>query len=548
MLQHLSIENYTIIQHLSISFKDGFSVISGETGAGKSILIGALSLVLGQRADTNILRTKDKKSIVEAVFDIEDLNLKKFFEDNDIDYDTNCILRRELTPQGKSRAFINDTPVSLNTLRILSEHLVDIHSQHSHLLMQSSGFQLNIIDQFANLQNELLKYNKLYNKYISARKDYDILIETNKFTDYDYFEFLHKELKTAAIHEGEQKDLEEELETLNHAEEIKQNLYSSYQQLSGNEISILTSLRDIQYRIANVAKFKTSLCETEKRLESSLIELEDIASELNGEQDKITYNPGRIEEIQNRLNLIYTLQQKHRVNDEKQLLQKQLEIEYKLKTFVESAEKEAQYKALITSLEKDLIIEAESLHKKRVNVIPEIENALSLQLNNMNIPDAKISICLQRTNLNHKGNDNAEIWFSANAGCELQPLTKIASGGEISRIMLAIKALISQKNMLPTIILDEIDNGVSGKVSAKMANVMKKIANYCQLIAISHQAQIASKAQHHYDVYKTVRNGQTFSEIKLLEGEERVQSIAKMISNENITEASLQMARSLISG
>ncbi len=545
MLQHLTIDNYTIIDHLSVAFDEGFTVITGETGAGKSILLGALSLVLGQRADTGVLRDKTKKSVVEAEFHISGYGLQEFFLSHDLDYDDFCLLRREITPQEKSRAFINDTPVSLSILRELAERLVDIHSQYGNLLLKNKHFQLQIIDQYAHLQEQTASYRNAFGEYISLQQELRLLMEKSGLSDTDYLDFLGKELDEARLREGEQQSLEDELDSLNHAEEIKQKLFASSQQLADGDDNILNALQNIQHQIQQASRHRASLRELGERLDSLCIELEDVSSEIEQEQEKISYSPQRADEVRERLDFLYGLQQKHHVNDEKGLLEKQDEIRQKLLDADRFAEKKEELLQRISEKEKELEIQAAELHRKRQSAIPDMQQALLLQLKRMNMSHARAAIHLEQTTIGENGTDEARFLFSANAGTELADLSRIASGGEISRIMLAVKALISQKNILPTILFDEIDNGVSGEVSAKMADVMRDVARYSQVMVISHQAQIAAKAHHHYQVYKETSDDQTLSHIRRLDNAESIREIARMLGNGTLTEASLLMARSL---
>lgn len=546
MLKQLTIRNYTIIRELSIRFEEGFNVITGETGAGKSILIGALSLVLGQRADTGVLYDKEKKSIVEACFRMQQDDFADFFTDNDIDYDDECLLRREITPQGKSRAFINDTPVPLNVLRQLGERLVDIHSQHANLLLQDKGFQLRMVDQFAHLQPQLAPCRACYREYIELQNAYRRLQEEKKLQDTAYLEFLDNELNDAKLRAGEQQELETELELLTHAEEIKQELFTAAMQLSEGDGNIIGSLREVEHSLKQAARHHTALSEAAERLHSTLIELEDLASEICREQDNVAYDPEKADRIRERIDLLYSLQQKHHVNDEAGLLEKQEEIRRQLQTAGDAAEEAERLQARIQEKRKQLESLAEDLHRRRQAVLGEMQQALADRLKRMQMPHARTEIRLNSTECGEYGKDEASFFFSANAGTELQPLAKIASGGEMSRVMLAIKSLISQKNVLPTILFDEIDSGVSGEVSSRMADVMRSIAGYSQVIAITHQAQIAAKADAHYCVYKETAGGQTRSNIRRLDIAESRTSIARMIGDGALTETALQMAEDLM--
>ena len=546
MLQHLCIQNYTIIHHLEVDFREGFTVITGETGAGKSILLDALALVLGGRADTSVLRYPEKKSVVEAHFRISQMGLEPFFEQNDIDYDELCIIRREISPQGKSRAFINDTPVSLHLLQQLTGRLVDIHSQHANLLLQDKHFQLQMIDQSAHIQAPLKDYQQDFRQYLQLQQARKQLQEKHALQDLDYLSYLFQELQAAKLQAGEQQQLEEKLEELNHATEIKQHLYSAFQLLAGEEENLISRLKEVFYQLQYAQRYQKDLAETGQRMDSLLIELEDLAGEINRAQEKMDYQPESMAKLEERLDLLYNLQQKHHVNDEAGLLEKADEIGQQLRHANEAGEEEEKLKREIEALELRLQQKADALHRQRAAVLPMIEAHLERQLQHMHMPHAKITVSLQQVPLNANGGDEAVIRFSANAGVAPQPIAKIASGGEMSRVMLAIKTLIAEKNVLPTILFDEIDNGVSGEVSARMGEIMRDIARFSQVIAITHQAQIASKGDQHYMVYKETRNGETFSNIKVLDKEENLHEIAKMISDGRVTDSSLQMAESLV--
>lgn len=546
MLRQLTIQNYTIIRELSICFEEGFNVITGETGAGKSILLGALSLVLGQRADTGVLYDKEKKSIIEACFRMQKEAFADFFTENDIDYDDECLLRREITPQGKSRAFINDTPVSLNVLRQLAERLVDIHSQHANLLLQDRQFQLRMVDQFAHLQPRLAPYRACYREYLNLQAALRRLQEETKLQDTDYLEFLDSELENARLRAGEQQELESELEVLTHAEEIKQELYTASMQLSEGDGNIVGALREVEHCLQQAARHHTALSEVTERMHSALIELEDLASEISREQENVSFDPEQADRIRERIDLLYSLQQKHHVNGEAGLLEKHEEIRRQLQTAGNAVEEAERLQAQLREKKQQLEELAEDLHRRRQAVLGEMQQALAERLQQMQMPHARTEIRLETTECGENGKDDVTFCFSANAGVALQPLARIASGGEMSRVMLAIKALISQKNILPTILFDEIDSGVSGEVSSRMAAVMRGIAGYSQVIAITHQAQIAAKADTHYCVYKETAGGQTQSNIRRLDADESRTHIARMIGDGALTETALQMAADLM--
>ncbi|MDD4210438.1 MAG: DNA repair protein RecN [Bacteroidales bacterium] len=547
MLQHLSIKNYTLIKELSIDFKEGFSVITGETGAGKSILLGALALLTGQRVDTSVLLDKTKKSIIEAVFHIKNYGLQDFFAENDIDYDEQCIIRREITPQEKSRAFINDTPVSVTVLRKIGEILLDIHAQNTNLLLQNKDFQLLLIDQFANLQSEIANYHAHFKRYTALQKEYRQLYENTSMQDRDYWEFLYKELEDFNLQSGEQQKLEEELEVLSNAEEIKQNLYAVNCQLQEGETNVLSVLFDSLNRLQVIAKYKQSIQELTERLQSQIVDLKDIAFEIDKLQEKTIYDPQQIEIINLRLDALYSLQQKHKVNTEAELISIREHIARQLQLIDDSEENKQKLQKAIEEATCQLLQLGQALSAKRQSVLPKMESDLKKVLQLMNMPNASIQLRMQQSeNLHERGLDTVVFWFTANPGVAMQAVDKIASGGELSRLMLAIKSLISQKNILPSIIFDEIDSGVSGEVSAKMGKVMQNIASYSQVIAITHVPQIAAAGSQHYLVYKESDASQTVSDIKQLNQEERIIEIAKMISNEKLTDTAIDAAKQLL--
>lgn len=546
MLLQLTVNNYTIIRQLSVRFGEGFSVITGETGAGKSVLTEAISFVLGQRADTSVLYDKNQKCYVEAIFQIKDCSLSTFFTENDIDFEEECILRREITPQGKSRTFINDTPVPLSTLRQLSERLIDIHSQHANLLLRKKQFQLQLIDQFGHLQPTVGKYREHYMKLQLLQQKLQQLQTENSTQDIDYISFLYNELENAHLSEGEQQSLEDEWEQLTHAEEIKQWLYEAGNLLDEADDNLISGLQQVLHRMQQTTRYRPTTGELSERMESVIIELKDIATEIRNEQESVQFDPELAENIRQRLNLLNTLQQKHRVQDEAGLLQKAQELRQKLQKADDSSEEEHRLQVQISECRQLMEKVAEQLHSERQKVLPELQEALKQKLIRLQIPNAQLQIELIPTTFNESGSDEAQFLFSANTGMTPQPLAKIASGGEISRVMLAVKAMISMKNLLPTILFDEIDTGISGEVSAKMADVMRDLSENCQVIAITHQPQIAAKADYHYLVFKESDGLQTQSDIRALTGTERREAIARMVGDGAVTETSLQMADALM--
>ena len=547
MLQHIHIENYTLIQHLSIDFREGFSAITGETGAGKSILVDALSLLLGQRAESAVLFDKNKKGIVEAVFCIKDYGLEPFFEENDIDFDPTCIIRREINPEGKSRTFINDTPVNINTLKTLSERLLDIHSQHSNLLLQNAKFQLLIVDEYAQLKQELEGYKKTFHRHRNLKKQYQELCTRTESQDKEYFEFLYNELETCRLKDGEQELLEQELQLLLNAEDINSKLCALVNASGTDEINALQLLQESRQRLASIAKHSEKLEALSIRFNSLYIELKDIVNEAETMAKSLIPDAQRMEEVNERLNWLYRLEQKHKVSTDKELLQVKAELSQKLERMYDAETHLAEMQKQIETTEIQLRELGESLSQKRRAALPQIASSLQEKLREMNILQAQIEIVMEKEEqFSEMGFDRPIFRFSANKGAEMQPITKIASGGELSRIMLGVKSLILQKNVLPTIIFDEIDSGVSGEVSAKMGKVMRDIARFSQVIAVTHLPQIAGKAQTHYLIYKENEGEKTVSSIKCLNEEERIVEIAKMISNEKITPFSIEAAKALL--
>jgi DNA repair protein RecN (Recombination protein N) len=547
MLQHIHIENYTLIQKLSIDFREGFSAITGETGAGKSVLVDALSLLLGSRADSSVLFDKTRKGIVEASFCIKDYGLEPFFEENDIDFDNDCIIRREINSEGKSRTFINDSPVAVNTLKMLSENLLDIHSQHSNLLLQNAKFQLLIVDEYAQLKQELEAYKKVFQQHKNLKKQYQELCSQTESQDKEYFEFLYNELDACRLTEGEQENLEQELALLLNAEDIKTKLCAVAAVSNSDEINALQLLQECKQRLSSIGKHGEKLENLSARFNSLYIELKDIVNEVETLAENTFHDEQRIAEVNERLNHLYHLEQKHKVQSDKELLEVKAELSQKLERMHQAENLLENLQKQIENTEKQLREMGENLSLKRRAVLPQIASSLQVKLQEMNILQAQIEIVLEKEEqFSEMGFDRPIFRFSANKGAGMQPIAKIASGGELSRIMLGIKSLILQKNVLPTIIFDEIDSGVSGEVSAKMGKVMQDIARFSQVIAVTHLPQIASKAAEHYLIYKESEAEKTTSAIKHLSAEERIVEIAKMISNEKISASSLEAAKVLL--
>jgi DNA repair protein RecN (Recombination protein N) len=553
MLQRLLIQNYALIENLDIDFSKGLSIITGETGAGKSILLGGLSLILGQRADTQALMNKDKKCIVEGAFLIKEYALQALFSTLELDYEEVTTIRREISPEGKSRAFVNDTPVNLNQLKELGACLVDIHSQHETLSLNNSAFQLSVVDAHAVNTQYLKEYSSSYTAYkeIEARLNALLKQEKQSKADLDYFQFQFNELEEARLVDGEQEVLEKELEVLNNTEQIKMNLAGAVLLLQGNEQNILGNLHEVKGLLAALSPYDTAYEELADRLRCSQIELQDIASGLEQLELMVSHHPDRVAQINERLNTLYHLQQKHRVGGVAALLSIQNDLSDKLYAIVSmDSSIEKLSKDLTVRLEA-LIIQASEISKKRGDVIPEIELAVKKLLAEVGMPDARLKIehlILPEAQLNKTGIDSIRFLFSANKGSEFKELNKVASGGELSRLMLCIKAILAKLTALPTLIFDEIDTGVSGEVAFKVAKIIEVIAREHQVIGITHLPQMASKGDTHFFVYKENTNTGTLSKIKKLTAAERVDEVAKMLSGEKLSAAALENAKILLSG
>ena len=548
MLQKLSISNYALISSLSVDFDNGFSVITGETGAGKSILLGALGFLLGNRADTNILFDDTKKCIVEGVFILHDDRWKSFFEENDIDYDEECIIRREINPQKKSRAFINDTPVSLQILKELGSRLVDIHSQHDSLLLCNPDFQLALLDDAADNNLLLTEYKKAYHDYVSAKNELDKLRRkaTDNIDENDYLKFQLDEILKAELLDGEYDELTQRIEFLENQEEIIRLLKESTNILDNEENSLLDGINTLLYNVEKLRRYIPELDLMAERLNSVKIELKDILSDLNNFQDD-SQDISSLEILQERFDMIQRLMMKHHLNDYSQLLQLREDIKKKVDEFsnideiLEDKEKE------VKKLEKDLMSKASELNKRRLKAKTSFEKEVTSVIHQLAMPYAVFEIKIENVKeLNANGTDAVTFMFSANKGYAPENMAKAASGGELSRLMLAIKSVAAKNNYIPTLIFDEIDTGVSGEVASKLGDIMKTMGESLQLVSITHLPQIASKARHHFFVYKTIIDEKTHSNIKTLTHDERVNEIAKMLSNAEVTEEAIKAAEVLL--
>lgn len=549
MLQKLSISNYALISSLSVDFDNGFSVITGETGAGKSILLGALGFLLGNRADTNILFDDTKKCIVEGVFILHDDRWKSFFEENDIDYDEECIIRREINPQKKSRAFINDTPVSLQILKELGSRLVDIHSQHDSLLLCNPDFQLALLDDAADNNLLLTEYKKAYHDYVSAKNELDKLRRkaTDNIDENDYLKFQLDEILKAELLDGEYDELTQRIEFLENQEEIIRLLKESTNILDNEENSLLDGVNTLLYNVEKLRRYILELGSMAERLNSVKIELKDILSDLNNFQDD-SQDISSLEILQERFDMIQRLMMKHHLNDYSLLLQLREDIRIKVDEFSNIEDIVADKEKEVGELEKDLLVRASELHKRRKKAKVDFEKDVTTVIRQLAMPYGLFEIKLYETEeLTSNGIDVVTFMFSANKGHSTEIMAKAASGGELSRLMLAIKSIAARNNYIPTLIFDEIDTGVSGEVASKLGDIMKVMGDTLQLVSITHLPQIASKAENHFFVYKTVVDEKTHSNIKVLTHEERVVEVAKMLSNAEVTEEAMKAAEVLLS-
>jgi DNA repair protein RecN (Recombination protein N) len=550
MLKELHIRNYAIIKEVDITFNNKLNIITGETGAGKSILMGALGLILGERADTKSLMNANDKCVIEGVFDVSTYNIKSYFNQNELDYDNTCILRREIATNGKSRAFINDTPVNLNQLKDLGSQLVDIVSQHQTLDLNNSDFQLSIVDAIADNNLDLEQYKLSYKQYKQTEKLLLVLIdrEAKAKTDEDYLQFILNELNEVNPLPTEQEELEKQLEVLSNADTIQQCAGVAFGALNADDQGLIEVLREIKVNLGNGSKHHTGLQDLVKRIDSAMIELKDIAAELENISEQIQANPSDLERIDTRLQLIFNLQKKHRVANNNELISFKLEVEEKLNNIGSLSDEIINTQKLLSELKQKISKQAAQLSNRRAKTIPKIEERVNELLVQVQMPDAQIKISQQILSdaFNPDGMDQIELLFAANKGSSFQPINKVASGGELSRLMLCIKSLISDKVALPTIVFDEIDTGISGEAAMKVSNVMKQHAAKHQVIAITHLPQIASKADTHLLVYKNNDQDTTQTYIKTLSKEERICEIARMLHGENPSDKVLEAAKELI--
>ena len=553
MLKSLYISNYALISELNIDFENGFSVITGETGAGKSIILGALSLILGQRADNKSIKTDADKCIIEATFDISSYrHLNPFFQDNELDTnkDGSCIVRRELTSAGKSRAFINDTPVSLNLIKDLSNKLIDIHSQHENLLLSNEDYQLDVVDTIAQNKALYATYVQSYTNWKSLQAELKQIQQllSKQAADFDYIQFQYTQLAEANLTQTEQTDLESEQDTLVHAEEIKTELLKAKQVLEDDNMSI-PLLKEAVNAVSKIQQFIPNGTEWTERLQAAFIELKDINAEISSFEERVEFNPTRLEWVETRLSEIYSLQKKYKVASVQELITLRDEFESQLLRIESSDELLISLNVKIAQALEQLEIDAKLLTDSRNNARKPIEAFLIGQLTKLGMPNIQFEVSLSAlADFAESGKDEVQFLFSANKNRPVQPIAQIASGGEVSRLMLSLKSLVANKSDLPTIIFDEIDTGVSGEIAHRMAEIMHSMGQEMQVITITHLPQIASKGKHHYRVYKDDSGAQTQTHIQRLTTTERVSELAQMLSGKNVTDAALLNAQELLEG
>ncbi len=550
MLRHLYIKNFTLIDTLDIDLHPGFSVITGETGAGKSIILGAIGLLLGQRADSKAIKQGADKCVIEAHFDLSRYEMESFFSENDIEYDTeDCIVRRELTAAGKSRAFINDTPVQLSMLKELGDRLMDIHSQHQNLLLNKQDFQLNVVDILANDAKEMEAYRQTYSEYRKAEQALSQLreeIERNR-QNTDFLQFQYNELAAANLKEGELEELEQKSDTMTHSEDIKSALYTADNALQQEDTGVIKSLRSSISALESISQVFPDAKELAERMDSTYIELKDIASEISDHLENIDFDPAELDSINNRLDKLYDLQKKYRAETIEELITVRDDLQQKLNNIENSDEALESLQANVTKLKTDVEKKADALTKLRTKAAQQIEKEMQGRLVPLGMPNVRFSISVTKEQPGNNGQDKIAFLFSANTSTPLQPVSQVASGGEIARVMLSLKAMISGAVKLPTIIFDEIDTGVSGKIAEKMAEIMQEMGNNeRQVISITHLPQIAALGSTHYKVSKEETPQGTTTSMTMLTSDERVREIAQMLSGSDVSDAAIQNAKELL--
>ncbi len=549
MLVKLIVQNYALIKELDVELENGLTIITGETGAGKTILLGALSLILGSRADSSVLLEKSEKCVVEGTFRIDEYDLREFFEANELDYETNAIIRREINPAGKSRAFINDTPVTVNLLRELGDRLLDIHSQHQTLMLHDNTFQLNVIDSFAATIKLADNYRTRFRAYRALKKEYDEVKERadrNK-ADLDYYTFQLRQLDEAALAEGEQEELEKEQEMLSHSGEIKAGLGRSSDLFSSESNSILSMLREARQNLTRIKEFLPEGDELLKRTESSYIELNDLSGEIEKINASVDSDPQRLDKVNQRLDTLYSLMQKHRAANLHDLIIRREEIRKMVRAIEGKDERMAELTVLLSKETGKLKELSGELSAKRKKAIPDIEKKITDLLRQLGMPNARFRIEIgELKEFSSSGSDHADFLFSANKQVEPENLAKIASGGELSRVMLSLKSTLTRNINLPTIIFDEIDSGVSGEVADKVGQILAGMGKYMQVINITHLPQVAARGTRHYHVFKDDSGDSTITRIKLLSDKERIVEVARLLSGSEITDTAMKNAKELI--
>ena len=550
MLQQLYIKNFTLIDELNIELHPGFSVITGETGAGKSIILGAIGLLLGQRADSKSIKQGADRCVIEAHFDLSRYDLKPFFDENDIEYDDHdTIIRRELTAAGKSRAFINDTPVALTMLKELGDQLMDVHSQHQNLLLNKQDFQLNVVDILANDSKELEAYQQSFANYQQKTKELNQLreeIERNR-QNADFLQFQYEELEAAHLAEGEQEELEQQSETMSHAEDIKTALYEADNALNGDEYGVVSQVKSAYNALNGISKVMPKTSELTERLDSCRIELKDIAEEVSQLLERTDFDPAELETINNRLDRLYELEKKYHAESVEELIEQRDSLKQKLSHIENSDEAVSEMEKEVAQLRSLCEQRAKSVSKMRQATAKQMRSQLAQRLEQLGLPHARFDVSITKTELGKNGQDSISFLFSANTSTPLQPVSQVASGGEIARVMLSLKAMISGAVKLPTIIFDEIDTGVSGKIAEKMAQIMQEMGRTeRQVISITHLPQIAALGSHHYRVSKEETKNGTVSHMTELNNEERITEIAQMLSGSDISDAAIQNAKELL--
>ncbi|WP_209330638.1 DNA repair protein RecN [Lunatimonas salinarum] len=550
MLTHLTISNYALIRQLEMMPSKGLNMITGETGAGKSIMLGAIGLLMGNRADTKVLYDEEAKCVIEGTFFVAPYGLKWFFEEEELDYDETCIIRREISPSGKSRAFVNDTPVRLETLKQLGKTLMDIHSQHETLLLGAASYQLSLIDNYAQTSKEQLQYTQAYKTFLSAKKAYERRskegLEMRKEADYNKFQL--EELDALNLVAGEIAELEEQQSLLEHAEEIKAKIHEAIQFLDHEEFGALKSLATVAHALQDLGTFGKHFSELQERFHSALVEIQDIQDSLAKEDDTLEVDFEKLDQTRERLTAIYQLQKKHGLDTEEGLIQLAHELAEKVFQLDNLEEELAQLNQELELAREAMMQQAILLSEKRKASLAPFAEDLRLLLQQLGMENAQVSIERRETDPDTNGIDAVEIYFSANKGVKTQPLGQVASGGEFARFMFAVKYIMADKVALPTLIFDEIDTGISGEIALQLVKMMQQIATKHQVICISHLPQVAAKGENHYFVYKDNSQEKTFSKIKLLSPEERLTEIAQMIAGANPSASALESAKELLAG